>query len=278
MASGSSCHAIPYSLWMDSAEAARLWEANAEAWTKLVRAGYDIYRDQLNTPAFLEMLPPIRGLDGLDLGCGEGENTRQLARLGAKVCGIDIAPAFIGYARQSEEGEPLGIAYETADAQALPFPDSSFDFATAFMSLMDMPAPDRALSEAARVLRPGGFLQFSILHPCFAPPHRKVNREADGHIRSIEVARYFDRINGEIEMWCFSEAPAEARDHFPPFQVPRFHRTLSDWTDMAFEADLILEKILEPSATREQAMRFPALADTEVAPLFLIIRARRRPA
>jgi hypothetical protein len=51
---------------MDSAKVAEYWESNAETWTRLVRAGYDIYRDALNTPAFLAMLPPVSGLCGLN--------------------------------------------------------------------------------------------------------------------------------------------------------------------------------------------------------------------
>jgi hypothetical protein len=45
-------------------------------WTGLLRAGYDHYRDGLSTPAFLEVLPKVEDLSGLDLGCGEGHNTR----------------------------------------------------------------------------------------------------------------------------------------------------------------------------------------------------------
>jgi hypothetical protein len=44
---------------MKSSEVAEMWEANAETWTRHARADYDIYRDALNTPAFLAMLPPI---------------------------------------------------------------------------------------------------------------------------------------------------------------------------------------------------------------------------
>jgi hypothetical protein len=64
---------------MESAQVAEFWEANAETWTRHVRAGYDIYRDTLNTPAFLHMLPPIRSLSGLDIGFGEGSNARRLS-------------------------------------------------------------------------------------------------------------------------------------------------------------------------------------------------------
>ena len=260
---------------MDRQQVAKLWEQNAEAWTHLVRSGYDVYRDGLNTPTFLALLPPIAGLQGVDVGCGEGANTRQLAQLGATMCGIDVAPTFIRYARESDIAKPLDIQYEIADGQSLPFADDAFDFATAFMSLMDMPEPDIALREATRVLRPGGFLQFSILHPCFVPPYRRVLREPDGSVHAIEVARYFDRTDGEIERWCFSAAPVELRVHFEPFQIPRFHHTLSEWTDMVLDAGLAIEKLAEPRATDEEVARFRALDDTQVVPLFLIVRARK---
>lgn len=260
---------------MDSREAARFWEANAATWTRHARAGYDVYRDALNTPAFLGMLPPVAGLSGLDVGCGEGYNTRKLARMGARMTGIDIAPTFVRHAQAAEEEEPLGIRYLAADAQELPFADASFDFNVAFMSLMDMPDPARAVREAARVLRPRGFFQFSILHPCFAPPYRRVLRDPDGHTTAIEVGRYFDSTDGEIETWHFSCAPAAERAQVEPFRVPRFHHTLGEWVEFVLKAGLAIEQIAEPLASEEIAGRYPALEDTHVAPLFLHLRARR---
>jgi ubiquinone/menaquinone biosynthesis C-methylase UbiE len=157
---------------MDHEEVGRFWNTNADAWTALARAGYDVDRDYLNTPAFCAMLPDVTGLSGLDIGCGEGHNTRLLAKRGARVTALDIAEVFIAHAQQAEEGEPLGIDYRVASAVALPFAEGTFDFATGVMSFMDIPETERVLAEAYRVLRPGGFLQFSIAHPCFDTPHR----------------------------------------------------------------------------------------------------------
>src|SRR5262249_11673190 len=151
---------------MNHEEVGRFWNANADAWTKLARAGFDVYRDYLNTPAFFAMLPDVNGLSGLDIGCGEGHNTRLLAQCRAMVTAIAIAAAFIAHAKQLEEQEPLGIDYRVASAVELPFAVATFDFATGFMSIMDIPETDRVLAEAYRVLKPGGFLQFSITHPC----------------------------------------------------------------------------------------------------------------
>jgi 2-polyprenyl-3-methyl-5-hydroxy-6-metoxy-1,4-benzoquinol methylase len=79
---------------IEPAELARYWESNAHARAVLARMGYDIYRDSLNTPAFLEFLPDVTGIHGLDIGCGEGSNTRLLADRGARMTAIDISPTF----------------------------------------------------------------------------------------------------------------------------------------------------------------------------------------
>src|SRR5438552_8656409 len=117
---------------MDHKEAGRYWNESAESWTKLARAGYDVYRDYLNTPAFFAMLPDVEGLLGLDIGCGEGYNTRLLAKRGARVTAIDIAEVFIAHAQQIEKETSLGIGYQVASAVDLPLHDATFDFATAF--------------------------------------------------------------------------------------------------------------------------------------------------
>src|SRR5947209_9803303 len=135
---------------MNHEEVGRYWNANADAWTQLARAGYDVYRDYLNTPAFFDLLPDVAGRAGLDIGCGEGHNTRLLARRGARVTAVDISEVFIRHARQAEEQEPLGIDYRVASAVALPFAGAAFDFAVGFMSFMDVPETERVLAEAHR--------------------------------------------------------------------------------------------------------------------------------
>lgn len=260
---------------MDSKEVAAHWERNAETWTRTSRAGHDVYRDALNTPVFLEMLPPIDGLRGLDVGCGEGSNTRKLAERGAQMTGIDIAPTFIRHASTAELEDPRGIDYRVADALELPFDDAGFDFATAFMSLMDMPRQDQALAEIHRVLKPGGFLQFSILHPCFVPPRRRSIRDANGKVRAVEVADYFEQVDGQIDRWIFSDIPEAERADLELFSVPRFHRTLSAWVEMIHAAGLRIERFGEPRADDATARKYPSVADTQVVPIFLQVRAGR---
>ncbi|OUM04306.1 class I SAM-dependent methyltransferase [Variovorax sp. JS1663] len=260
---------------MDESEVARHWESNANAWTQQARRGADVFRDALNSPAFFAMLPPVRGLRGLDVGCGEGANTRSLARLGARMSAVDIAPTFIRHARSfGEDGAP-GIDYRVADGMALPFDAASFDFVTAFMSLMDMPDPARALREAGRVLRAGGFLQFSILHPCFATPHRRIVRDQEGRARAIEIGGYFEGTEGRVDRWWFSTLTEQERTGVQPFSTPIFHRTISQWLDAVTGAGLVIDKLGEPTAGADIARLAPALDETRIAPLSLHVRATK---
>jgi SAM-dependent methyltransferase len=258
---------------MDDSEVRQCWERNAEAWTQLSRAGYDVCRDHQNTPVFFAMLPDVQGLRGIDIGCGEGHNTRLLAARGAQVTALDVATSFVQAAARVDR---YGIGYLVASALELPFADGSFDFATAFMSLMDVSGPDRVLPEVARVVRAGGFVQFSILHPCFSPPHRRLVRDDAGAPVALEVARYFDRTEGEIETpWLFSAAPVEAKAGLRPFEVPRFHRTMADWLNSIHSAGLRVERCEEPMADPETAAKVRGLADTRIAPNFILFRCRK---
>jgi SAM-dependent methyltransferase len=260
---------------MDHTQVRRFWNQNAEVWTRLARAGYDVYRDYLNTPAFLAMLPDVNRLVGLDIGCGEGHNTRMLARRGARLTALDVSEVFVRHAKGTEDQEPLGINYQVASAVQLPFPDASFDFAAAFMSLMDIPETDHVFAEAFRVLKPGGFLQFSITHPCFDTPYRRHLLDENGLTYAYEVGDYFRNLQGDVAEWHFSAAPSEVREGLPNFKVPRFTRTISQWLNLLIEKGFLLERIEEPQPSDHTVRQCPDVQDAQVVAYFLHIRARR---
>jgi ubiquinone/menaquinone biosynthesis C-methylase UbiE len=260
---------------MNEREVKHYWDQNAEAWTALSRAGYDVYRDQVNTPAFFKMLPKVKGLKGLDIGCGEGHNTRLVAQMGAIITGIDISEKFINYAREEESFKPLGINYLTISGQKTGFSNGSFDFCIATMGLMDMPNPSKAVAEAYRVLKPGGFFQFSIAHPCFATPKWKWLRDDDGKKIAMICGDYFVRQSGSIDQWIFSAAPEEEKKKYPTFKIPRFGSTLSYWMNCLIKTGFQIEELCEPYPNQTTAKKYPSVADAAIIAYFLIIRCRK---
>lgn len=260
---------------MTNRDAGFLWEANAEAWTAMSRAGYDRCRDLYNTPTFLDMLPPIDGLNGLDIGCGEGHNTRLLGARGARMTAIDIAETFIRHARQAEAERPLGIHYQVASALELPFEDEQFNFATAFMSFQDFPNQEQGIREAWRVLKPGGFLQFSITHPCFQTPGSKWIIDESGQRVAMAVSDYFKQDPGRIEEWTFDAAPQDVRAAYPRFRIACFDHTLSEWLNMLLAGGFRLEEFAEPIPNDEVLRQHPGHRSARVVPYFLIVRCRK---
>jgi ubiquinone/menaquinone biosynthesis C-methylase UbiE len=245
------------------------WEANAPAWIEMSRAGGDRYRDLVNTPAFLDALPDVGGLRCLDIGCGEGHNTRLVGERGADVTALDVSGAFLRAAR----GADPGGRYVHGDATRLPFADATFDAATAFMSIMDMPDPAVAIGEIARVLRPGGWLQFSITHPVNATPIRAWVDDERGVRTALAIADYF--VEGPITTsWTFKVAAEMQMDH-EPFTITAARRTVSSWMNMVIDAGLTIERVVEPIASEQTASLHPDVADTRIVPYFLIVRARR---
>lgn len=122
----------------------------------------------LPEPAVLELAARLRQ-DGarraLDLGCGVGRHALALARLGFAVSAVDASPSGLAELRRGAEGEGLTIETLEAPMTALPFEDSAFDFVLSWNVIYhgDGAVVGAAVAEIARVLRPGGHYQGTML-------------------------------------------------------------------------------------------------------------------
>ncbi len=250
-------------------DVARLWDANAERWTEDVRAGFDVFRDAYNNPAFFAFVGPVAGLDVLDAGCGEGTNTRLFARAGARMVGVDLSAAMIERARATEQAEPLGIRYAVGSFTELSgIEDAAHDLVVSTMALMDSPDLDAALAAFARVLRPGGRLCFSVTHPCFTNAAMGFGEE-DG-VSFLRVRAYAVE-SPVVETWKFGAAP----EGTPPFRIAYFPRTLSTLVHAVLGAGFRLDGLAEPCPTEEACRAHPRLARYRTIPHFLYLGARK---
>jgi 2-polyprenyl-6-hydroxyphenyl methylase/3-demethylubiquinone-9 3-methyltransferase len=160
---------------IDEAEVARFAAIGAAWWDgngpmralhhfNPVRVAYlrDLLRQRLTPPG--EGIQPLFGLDVLDIGCGGGLLAEPLARLGAKVTGIDPAAESLAVARSHAQSESLAVDYRCISAAALAQSGARFDAVLAMEVIehvRDMPAFVRT---AARLVRPSGLLVAATLN------------------------------------------------------------------------------------------------------------------
>ncbi len=118
----------------------------------------------------------------LDVAAGTGTSALPAARLGASVTATDLTPELLDVGRADAAAEGLEITWETADAEALPYSDGSFDVVLSAIGVMFAPHHQQAADELLRVCRPGGTIGvlswtpegfigqvFAVMKP-YAPP------------------------------------------------------------------------------------------------------------
>ncbi|UCE62572.1 MAG: class I SAM-dependent methyltransferase [Nitrospirota bacterium] len=105
---------------------------------------------------FIERRSIERGMRVLDVACGTGNTAIPAAKAGANVTGVDIATNLLEQGRIRASGEGVNIQFDEGDAEALPYPDSSFDLVVSMYGAMFAPRAERVAAELVRVCRPGG--------------------------------------------------------------------------------------------------------------------------
>ncbi len=150
---------FPYSLVLDPAE--QDLDAGYEEWAPT----YDGPNPMIQTeervahPILRDLVAP--GMRVLDAACGTGRQSGFLHDLGCSVVGVDQSEAMLDVARQKLPG----ARFEVGDLEHLPFNDAAFDLAVVSLALCHLADPGEAVSELARVLRPGGVLVVTDPHP-----------------------------------------------------------------------------------------------------------------
>lgn len=146
------------------------WGGVADRWHKGLEERADSYHASVVAPNLLRVLKPVKGMSVLDIGCGDGFVTREIAAMGADVVGTDISPEMVQLAQKAAAPNERYVA---APAEKLSFAkDASFDAATIVLALQNIEHLAVALAEAARVLRVGGRLLIVLNHPAFRIPKR----------------------------------------------------------------------------------------------------------
>jgi SAM-dependent methyltransferase len=217
------------------------WDETAGNWVAPGRRNWEAPEPSWGAWAIpeteLHLLPDdLAGMDAIELGCGTGYVSAWLARRGAKPVGIDNSAAQLATARAFQQEFGVEFPLVHGNAEHVPYPDGSFDFAISEYGAAIWCDPYEWVPEAARLLRPGGRLVFlgnhTLLQLCapdeLAPASDRLLRDYFGLHRlewpddgSVEFAlpygewfRLLRDTGFEIEDLLELQAPAGASRDF----------------------------------------------------------------
>jgi SAM-dependent methyltransferase len=187
--------------WVESGE--RNWSAAEPSW-----GIWGLPESQL------QLLPEdMSTMQAIELGCGTGYVSAWMARRGARVVGIDNSLEQLRTARRLMRKHGVDLALLHGNAEAVPYPDASFDFAISEYGAAIWCDPEVWIPEAHRLLRPGGLLTFLGNHPLL------------GVSTPMSGAHCDDRLHRPY----FGMGRVDWRDAEVDPGGIEFNRTISDW-------------------------------------------------
>jgi ubiquinone/menaquinone biosynthesis C-methylase UbiE len=233
-----------------------LWDEHAQWWIDGFTNGADPEYEEQIIPLALEELVGRQTV--LDVGCGDGQIARALARQGSTVLGIDPTQRHVDVA--TERGG--GPTYLLGSASELPVPDQSQDAVVACLVFEHIDDMDSAVAEVSRVLKTGGQFSFFLNHPLLQTPG---SGWIDDHI--IDPPEQYWRIGPYL-------VETESVEEVERGVYIRFiHRPLSRYINALIAHGLTVERMLEPSPPSGFLDRAPEYALAHTIPRLLYIRS-----
>jgi ubiquinone/menaquinone biosynthesis C-methylase UbiE len=215
----------------------------------------------------IDHLDPKPGTSWLDLACGTGAVAELAARAGARVTGVDLAPALVETARERAQEQGLEIDYRVGDCERLDFDDASYDRLSSTCGIMFAPDHAATAHELARVVAPGGRIalanwtpegglgqMFTMMRPFLPPPppdagnpfewgREEVVRKSLGDTFELHIEEHLSTLNvpsGEDYWQLFSSSygPTKtAAETLDENRREQFHQTWVEFFDSRYRSD-----------------------------------------
>ncbi|WP_064093518.1 class I SAM-dependent methyltransferase [Rossellomorea aquimaris] len=220
------------------------------------------YNDFIEQPAMISLLPKLKGMRVLDLGCGTGQFSRFCLENGAAhVLGVDISMKMIEKAN-SETHHPC-IDYQCMSMEDMVLPYNSFDLIVSSLAIHYIENYESLIKKLARLLKQNGELIISTEHPVVTARKGMNNwvKDEEGTKLHWAVDHYHEE--GKREQFWYVEG------------VIKYHRTLSTLINTLVENGLTLQKIIEPEPTQDGLREMPKLRNEHRRPSFILLKSKK---
>lgn len=226
-------------------ESKKRWEANADFWDERMGEHSNKFHREIIRPSTEELLDVKAGEEILDIACGNGNFSRRLAGLGARVTAFDYSANLIENAEKRCSEHLDKITFKVMDAtkydELVELGHECFDKAVANMALMDISDLSPLLHAVHELLKPKGIFVFSIMHPCFQSPKMRKIIESEDAGAKVET-RHAVQIFNYITPQCYEGNAISGQ----PVAQLYYHRPLSELLEQGFEAGFVASGFKEP--------------------------------
>ncbi|NMM62569.1 class I SAM-dependent methyltransferase [Clostridium sp. P21] len=248
-------------------ESKKRWDKNADFWDKKMGEHSNKFHREIVRPSTEELLEVSEGEEILDIACGNGNFSKRLVDLGAKVTAFDYSVNLIENAKKRCSLYLDKIEFKVIDAtnynQLIELGIEHFDKAVANMALMDIADIEPLLSAVYKLLKPKGVFVFSIMHPCFQSPKMRKVVETEDLGEKVETRNSIQIFN-YITPQCYEGSAIVGQ----PVSQLYYHRSLSELLEQSFKAGFVVTGVKEPVFSTDE------MDWTEIPPA-LIIRLKK---
>jgi SAM-dependent methyltransferase len=211
-------------------------------------------------PAMRGLLPPMKGLRVVDLGCGFGWFCRWARGAGAaSVLGVDISENMLARARSETTDE--AVTYQKDDLEEIELSNGAFDLAYSSLALHYVAEIERLLATVHASLAPGGSLVFSIEHPIYMAPSSPAWITAPDGRRVWPLDDYLREGPRSTEWFAHG--------------VIKHHRTIGTTLNLLIRQGFVVRHVEEWRPTAAEVDANPLLEEELDRPMFLLVAANR---
>ncbi|MDN8592773.1 class I SAM-dependent methyltransferase [Paenibacillus sp. 11B] len=217
------------------------------------------YNDFIEQPAIRKLLPVLKDLQVLDLGCGFGEQANYIIDNGAThVTGVDISEKMLDMARKRSK-----IHYLHSSMEEIDFNNNEFDLVVSSLAFHYIEDYNLLISRIAKWIKPNGYLVFSTEHPIVLSNKSKEGwiKDSDNNILHWPIDNYGEE-GLRTEFWGIDG-------------VIKYHRKLSTLLNVLIQNGLVVQEIVEPESIPEGLEKMPKLIYERKRPSFILIKAKR---
>ena len=247
------------------------WNSIADEYRAITRINADDfhYGPLLAGESKLQLLPPLKpGMMSLELGCGEGQNSRWLARHGLICTAIDISDGQLEYARNDAIAEGLTINFRRSTIEDFEADPESYDIITSSHAFEFVKDPFGLIKKIASWLKPGGWLMISTVHPVYNGDWVEAEEDDGSSSWGRLIPNYFHPIDD------VREQPDGNGECIVSRAYP-----VSAWFNAFRDAGLRIERLEEPPAAEHPAYAsddwLDAMDECSAIPTTLILVAQK---